>query len=81
MSKEKTALQRVREQLKNLGNSEFAAVAENEALQSLFNERQALIAEMHVAKKEAAAKAAEPYQQALNKLEANYAMYLKLSSR
>lgn len=67
-------------QLKNIGNSEFAAVAENQALQALFDERQALIAEMNVAKKEAAAKAAEPYQEALSKLEANYAMYLKLSS-
>ena len=81
MAKEKTALRRVREQLKNLGYSEFASVADNEALQSLFNERQVLKAEMNVAKKEAAAEAAKPCAEALEKIERNYAMYLKLQSR
>lgn len=81
MSKEKTVLQRVREQLKNLGSSEFDAVADNPALQNLFDERQALMAEMNAAKKAAAAEAAAPYLEAIEKIERNYAMYLKLSSR
>lgn len=81
MAKEKTALQRVREQLKDLGFSEFASVAENEALQHLFDQRQLLKAEMNVAKREAAAEAAKPYEEALEKIEKQYAMYLKLQSR
>lgn len=81
MVKEKTALQRVREQLKNMGCSEFASVANNAALQELFNERQLLKAEMNIAKKEAAAEAAKPYEEALDKIERTYAMYLKLQSR
>ena len=81
MAKEKTALQRVREQLKNLGFSEFASVADNEALQNLFDQRQVLKAEMNMAKREAAAEAAKPYEELLAKLEGQYAMYLKLQSR
>ena len=81
MTKTRTVLQQVREQLKNIGSSEFEAVASNENLQALFDQRQALKAEMNAAKKEAAARAAEPYEIELDRIERQYALYIKLSSR
>lgn len=78
---EKTVLQRVREQMKNAGMSEFATVADNPYLQELFDERQALKVEMNLAKKEAAAEAAKPYEELILAIDKQYALYLRLSSK
>jgi dynactin complex subunit len=75
----RTVLEKVREQLKSLGKSEFAAVGENPSLQALFDQRQALKVEMNAAKKAAMAEAAKPYEEALDRIEKQYAMYIKLS--
>ncbi len=73
-------LEQVRKQLTILGKSEMAAREDQSALRDLFAKRQALIEERNEAKKAASAKAAEPYDDAIERLEKTYAMFIKLSS-
>ncbi len=62
----------------NLGGSELKAVATNEGLQELFKQKQALMAEMNVAKRTAADAAAEPYLEAIAEVDNMYAMLLAM---
>lgn len=62
----------------NLGGSELKAVAANEGLQELFKQKQALMAEMNVAKRAAADAAAEPYLEAIAEVDNMYAMLLAM---
>jgi DNA primase len=75
------ALRRARAEIsRHHGNSEFAAVAENESLQEMLVQIQELKDEMNEAKKAAMIEAAKPYLEAIKNLEENYALYLKLAS-
>ncbi len=62
----------------NLGGSELKAVAANEGLQELFKQKQALMAEMNVAKRNAADAAAIPYLEAIAEVDQMYAMLLAM---
>jgi hypothetical protein len=62
------------------GNSEFAAVAENESLKELLDQIQDLKEEMNEAKRAAMVEAAKPYIDAITRLEEMYALYLKLAA-
>ena len=62
----------------NLGGSELKAVATNEGLQELFKQKQALMAEMNVAKRQAADAAAQPYLDAIAEVDQMYAMLLAM---
>lgn len=73
-------LKEVRARISAMGNSEFAAVADQPMLKGMWEQLQDLRAEMNEAKKLAAAEAAKPYQEAIEQLEKRYAMLLKLSS-
>lgn len=73
-------LKEVRARISQLGNSEFAAVADQPMLKQLWEQIQDLRAEMNEAKKAAAAEAAKPYMETIEQAEKRYAMLLKLSS-
>lgn len=73
-------LKEVRARISAMGNSEFAAVADQPLLKELFEQIQELRAEMNEAKKLAAAEAAKPYMETIEQAEKRYAMLLKLSS-
>jgi hypothetical protein len=62
--------------ISNLGGSELKAVADNKNLQKLFEQKQALIAEMNQAKRAAADQAAEPYLEAIAKVDETYSLFL-----
>lgn len=74
---EKPVLAQVRRRLLEIGASEQVE-QDDPMFQGLFEQMQSLRTEMNEAKKEAAAKAAEPYMEALNQIEKRYSMYLKL---
>ena len=71
-------IKQTRLSVSNLGNSELKAVASNEGLQELFKQKQALIAEMNQAKRNAADQAAIPYLEAINEVDEMYAVLLTL---
>jgi hypothetical protein len=73
-------LKEVRARIAKLGNSEFAAVADQPMLRQMWEQIQDLRAEMNEAKKAAAAEAAKPYLETIEQVEKRYAMLLKLSS-
>ena len=60
----------------NIGGSELKAVANNANLQKLFQQKQALIAEMNQAKRQAADEAAKPYLEAIEAVDKTYAFLL-----
>jgi hypothetical protein len=68
----------VRLSISNIGGSELKAVADNEGMQEMFKQKQALIAEMNTAKRQAADAAAAPYLEAITKLDQMYAMMLTM---
>lgn len=72
-------LAQIRRQLNAIGASEMEIVANSETMQAMFDRLQELREEMNEAKIEAARKAAEPYLQAIRRIEKDYAMILKLS--
>lgn len=69
----------LRKQLMESGSSEAEVLADG-ALQDLFENIQALTLEMNEAKKAAAAEAAQPYLETIEKAEKQYAMMVKLSA-
>lgn len=62
--------------ISNIGGSELKAVANNANLQKLFQQKQALIAEMNQAKRAAADSAAKPYLEAIESVDKIYAFLL-----
>lgn len=78
---EKPILAKVRRSLMEMGASEMREAASDETLQANFDRLQELRREMNEAKKEAAAKAAEPYLEVIEQVEKQYAMYLKLKGQ
>jgi hypothetical protein len=62
--------------ISNLGGSELKAVSDNKNLQKLFEQKQKLIAEMNLAKRAAADRAAEPYLESIAKIDETYALLL-----
>lgn len=62
--------------ISNLGGSELKAVADSKTLQKLFEQKQALIAEMNQAKRKAADEAAKPYMEAIDDVDKTYAFML-----
>jgi flagellar biosynthesis/type III secretory pathway chaperone len=64
----------------NLGKSELRAVLNNEHLQELFKQKQALVAEMNQAKRAAADLAAEPYLEVIEEIDQTYSILLKMIS-
>lgn len=72
-------LKKVQQNLATLGGTNVGAMELSPAIKSLWEERMALKAEMNIAKQAAAAKAAEPYLEALKEIEERYAVLLTLS--
>jgi hypothetical protein len=70
------AIKNTRLMISNLGGSELKAVANSETLQKLFLQKQALIAEMNQAKREAADEAAKPYLEAIQSVDEKYSFML-----
>jgi hypothetical protein len=68
----------VRQNLAKLGGSELAAVASNDYLKDLFEQKQSLMREMNVAKRLAADEAAKPYLETIAEIDRMYAMMLTL---
>ena len=79
MSKD-SVLAQVRKQLTSSGGSEHEVFAEGGGAQECWQQLQGLRREMNVAKKEASDTAAQPYLEAMTKLERRYAMLIKLAS-
>lgn len=74
-------LRKVRAEIsRRSGRSEFSALENNPSLAEMRDQIQALKIEMNEAKKAAMTAAAEPYIEAITKLEADYAFFMKLSS-
>jgi hypothetical protein len=69
-------IERVRLNVAKLGGSELKAVATDEYMRDLFTQKQALMTEMHVAKRTAAEIAAIPYLEAIAELDKMYGMML-----
>jgi hypothetical protein len=76
---ESDIITRVRSNISKLGGSELKAVANDESLRELFAQKQALIVEMHAAKRAAADEAAKPYLEAISDIDKMYAVLLQLS--
>lgn len=68
----------VRQNLAKLGGSELAAVASNDYLKDLFDQKQQLLREMNIAKRQAADEAAKPYLETIAEIDKMYAMMLTL---
>lgn len=81
MNERKPVLAQVRRVLLEMGASEMQETRDDEMLQSLFDQIQDLRREMNEAKKEAAARAAQPYLNAIEQVEKRYAMYLRLKGQ
>jgi len=71
-------IKRVRDNISKLGGSELKAVANDEGLQEMFAQKQALLAEMNAARRAAAEAAAAPYLEAIKDLDRMYAMVLSM---
>lgn len=74
-----SALSEVRKQLMTRsGTTEQEILSEGTAITTMWEQIQDLKIEMNQAKKDAAAAAAAPYLDAIDKIERRYAMYIKL---
>ncbi len=71
-------IKNVRSSLAKLGGSELAAVASNDYLKDLFGQKQRLMNEMNIAKRNAADEAAAPYIETIAEIDRMYAMMLTL---
>ena len=61
-----------------MGGSEVKAIYTNETLKTLWNDKQALLAEMNQAKKAAAESAAKPYLELIEEIDTQYAFLLQM---
>jgi hypothetical protein len=76
-----SVLAQIRKQLMSCTSStEQELLSQGEGISAMFDQIQTLKMEMNDAKKQAAAEAAKPYLEAINKIEMRYALYLKLKS-
>lgn len=73
-------LREVRAKISSMGSSEYEASKNIASMQEMFDKIQDLRDEMNEAKKDAAAKAAEPYLELIKQVESRYAFILKLKS-
>ena len=71
-------IERVRNSIASLGGSEAKAITDNIGLKGLWEDKQALLAEMNKAKREAAELAAQPYLDVLKDLDEQYAFLLRM---
>jgi hypothetical protein len=69
---------RIRANIAAVGGSEARAIATNESLKVMWNDKQALLAEMNQAKKAAASAAAKPYLELIEELDQQYAFLLQM---
>ena len=69
---------RIRANIAAIGGSEARAIASNSGLSSLWNDKQALLAEMNQAKKAAAEAAASPYLELISEIDQQYAFLLQM---
>jgi hypothetical protein len=67
----------VRLNIASVGGNELKAVASSESLQDLFKQKQALTAEMNIAKRKAMEEAAKPYLEAIHEIDQMYGMMLQ----
>jgi hypothetical protein len=81
MTKPKSILAEIRKQMMVSGASETELLADEGFVKNLFDQIQGLRLEMNEAKKAAAAEAAKPYLEMIEKIEKQYALMIKLSSR
>lgn len=73
-------LKKARYDIASLGSTETEILEEHSSAKELFDEIQKLREEMYEAQKAAQAKAAEPFLEKIEELEAEYALFLKISS-
>lgn len=69
---------RIRANIAEMGGSEVKAIATNDSLKAMWNDKQALLAEMNQAKKAAAEAAARPYLELIEELDQQYAFLLQM---
>ena len=69
---------RIRANIAALGGSEIRAIANNDSLKVMWNDKQALLAEMNQAKKAAAEAAAKPYLELISEIDQQYAFLLQM---
>lgn len=69
---------RIRKNIASMGGSEAKAIATNAGLKELWNDKQALLAEMNQAKKRAAEEAAKPYLELIEEIDLQYAFMLQM---
>lgn len=81
MAAKGSLLANIRKQMMQSGTSEAELLADEGHAKSLFDQIQNLRLEMNEAKKAAAADAAKPYLETIEKIERQYALIVKLSSR
>jgi molecular chaperone GrpE (heat shock protein) len=72
------SINNVRKNIAKLGHSELKLRADNTGLQDLWNEKQRLLQEMNQAKKSAADLAAQPFIDAIDEIDQEYAAILAL---
>ncbi len=73
-------LKKARYAIADMGSTEAEILAIQPDAKTLFDEIQAIKADMYVAQKEAQQKAAGPFMEKIEELELEYAMFLKLSA-
>lgn len=71
-------LKRARTNIAKLGSNELKIIANDESLQELFAQKQALLIEMNNAKRKAAEEAAKPYLETISELDKMYAVLLTM---
>lgn len=69
---------RIRANIVEMRGSEVKAIATNDSLKALWNDKQALLAEMNRAKKQAAEEAAKPYLDLIQEVDIQYAFLLQM---
>lgn len=72
------ALYKARKAVAHSGGSEVFCLVNNEGLHELWKQRQAILEQMNIAKKAAAAAAAAPYLDMLVELDEEYSMLLRM---
>lgn len=71
-------VKRIRRNIAIAGGSELKAIATNEGLKGLRDDKQLLLIEMNKAKKTAAEEAAAPYLELIHDLDEQYAFLLQM---
>lgn len=69
---------KIRANIAEMRGSEVKAIATNDSLRTLWNDKQTLLAEMNKAKKLAAEEAARPYLELIQEVDVQYAFLLQM---